>query len=231
MEQADKKEFLEWTEPVEGQAVIKEEDHKSLQAAFTKTRQREIALEVKLASKDKKSILEIEDKKLQDKVIKEIYWLNNLEELKLIHWETFYKEKEEDAEGSDDDRISKLEKELKLSKYYQSKLDLDWAIDEYKKANPLAFEDEWVEDKIIEELKYISSDLSTKERVRRAATIVLGNNSNIDVWYAALKQNQGNNNKVETTIKAEAKKTEMWTIFDSVIASHKRKEEFKKKFN
>lgn len=57
---------------------------------------------MRLVEKDKSEILNIPDKKLQNKIIKEIWWLDNLDELKLIHWDNFYKEhKSEDEELSD----------------------------------------------------------------------------------------------------------------------------------
>jgi hypothetical protein len=53
--------------------VVREEDYKNLQSSYTKANQERIDLATKLAEKDKSYILDIKDKKLQDKVIKEIY--------------------------------------------------------------------------------------------------------------------------------------------------------------
>ena len=105
MEQAWNTEFLNNTASWDGQAeqTIKVEDYKNLQSEFTKSRQSEIDLAIKLARKDKSEILNIKDYKIQSKVIKELYGLDNLEDVKLIHWEEFYKEKEtEDEDGSDE---------------------------------------------------------------------------------------------------------------------------------
>jgi hypothetical protein len=88
MEQTSNEEFLNGEASNDGQATqaaVKEEDYKSLQAEYTRANQEKINLAVKLANIDKKSIIEIGDKKLQDKVIKEIYGLNNIDEVKLIH--------------------------------------------------------------------------------------------------------------------------------------------------
>lgn len=60
----------------EGQTTkpaIKEEDYISLQSEFTRTQQDRISAYVKLATKDKKEILEINDRKIQSKVVKELY--------------------------------------------------------------------------------------------------------------------------------------------------------------
>ena len=52
-----------WT-PDNGQVqeIVKADDYKSLQSEFTKTRQSEIALAIKLVEGNKKSILELESK-------------------------------------------------------------------------------------------------------------------------------------------------------------------------
>jgi hypothetical protein len=53
--------------------VIREDDYKNLQSSYTKANQERIELATRLAEKDKSYILDIKDRKLQDKVIKEIY--------------------------------------------------------------------------------------------------------------------------------------------------------------
>jgi len=78
LEQSDNTEFLNGEAPNNGQAeqavnTVKEEDYKSLQAEYTRANQAKIDLSIKLANLYKNSILEISDKRLQDKVIKEIY--------------------------------------------------------------------------------------------------------------------------------------------------------------
>lgn len=198
MEQTDDTEFLNnsWA-PNDGQAqeqaqvnVVKEEDYKSLQAEFTRTKQSTIDLAIKLANKDKQSILEISDKKLQDKVVKEIYWLNNIEEVKLIHWDTFYKERENE-EDENEDKLSKLERELKLMKYNTSKSEIEKAIEDYRKENKILFEASDSEEKLREELKYISSEISAEDRVKRAGKIVFGiSNNPTDTAYLKLMETQ-----------------------------------------
>lgn len=174
----------------EGQATVNEERYKNLQAEYTKVRQWEIALAVKLANKDKKSILEIEDKKLQEKVIKEIYGLNNLEEVKLIHWDTFYKTDEE--KGDDEwDKYSSLEKEFKLMKFHQQKSEIEAAVEAIKKEQPLLFENKANEEKLIEELKYISTELPAAERVKRATSVLMSHLSPTDLWYLMMKEKGG----------------------------------------
>jgi hypothetical protein len=165
-----------------------EEEYKNLQAAFTKANQDKINTYVRLVEKDKKEILNIEDKKLQNKVIKELYWLDNIEELKLIHWDKFLKEdKSEDDELTD---IERLNNELKLLKHNQAKWELEKAIADYKKDNTIIFEDSTAEDKLREELRYISSELSINERINRASKIAFWIN-NIKEWYRQLQWTDG----------------------------------------
>ena len=192
LEQSSNEEFLNSEASDNGQALqntVREEDYKSLQAEYTRANQEKINLAVKLATKDKKSIIEISDRKLQDKVIKEIYWLNNIDEVKLIHWNTFYNETAQ--EEDDDDKFSKLERELKIMKYNQTKGELERFIEDYKKENKILFEWADAEDRLRDEIKYVSSELTAEERVKRAAKIAFGitNNPN-DAAYLKLIQSQ-----------------------------------------
>lgn len=207
--------------------VVREDDYKNLQSSYTKANQERIELATKLAEKDKSSILDIKDKKLQDKVIKELYWLNNLDEVKIIHWDKFYEDRTD--EDDDEDRTSKLEKELKILKYTQTKGEINSAIEEYKKENPIHFEDGEAEDKLKEELSYISDTLPHKERVRRAATIVFWNKREA---YDALKEKG-------TFVKADDKSDEnknkpednvVDNIFSHAISSSKSKITFKDRY-
>lgn len=236
MQEASNEELLNW-ESNEGQSqkteVIKEEDYKNLQSSYTRANQERIELAVKLAEKDKSSILDIKDRKLQEKVIKEIYNLNNIEEVKVIHWDKFYEERSNDY-NEDDDKMSMLEKELKLLKYSQTKWELESSINEYKKSNPLMFEDEWAEDKLKEELSYISDSLPIKERVRRAASIVFwNNNSPVDKAYLDLKEKWAyiKGDEKETNETKTKNSDELDNIFSYVLSNAKKKDTFTSKFN
>ena len=169
----------------QAQQSVNADDYKSLQSEFTKTRQAQIDLAVKLASTDKKSILEL-DKDLQDKVIKKIYWLDNLEELKLIHWDSFYKAKD-NSDEDEEDELTRIKKELELIKYNQNKSSLEWAIEQFKKDNKDIFNNEDAESKLRNELKYISTELNPNERINRAFRIAFGINPT-DAAYLAMKE-------------------------------------------
>lgn len=186
------------------------EDAKRLRDEFTQARQREINLAIKLAERDKKSILDL-DRETQNKVVKELYWLNNLEEVKLIHWDNFYSKQDWDEEESDD-RLAQLEREIKLSKYQREKQEIDSAIDELRRENPLAFEDSEVELKIKEELQYVSDKLPPKERVRRAASMFVVDRDSI---WRSIKET----GRATWTIKTETKETPVDSEVQTEIAS------------
>ena len=175
-------------------ATINEEDYKSLQSEFTKTRQREIDMAIKLVSKDKKELLAIQDKKLQEKVIKEVYGLANLEEVKLIHGNQFWEDGNNNTNDYDDDEsdILKIRKELDLMKYRSEKDTIEKEINSFKKENAILFDTEDAEDRLRDELKYISKELPAEERIKRASKAAFGilKNPN-DAAFIKLIQSQG----------------------------------------
>lgn len=76
MQQASGDELQTQVESEEGQpttTATTEEDYKSLQSEFTRTQQDRISAYVRLATKDKKEILDITDRKIQSKVVRELY--------------------------------------------------------------------------------------------------------------------------------------------------------------
>ena len=187
MQQTSEEELLkqQWASQWwQAQQQVNADDYKSLQSEFTKTRQAQIDLAVKLATSDKKSILEL-DKDLQDKVIKKIYWLDNIEELKVIHWNNFYEDRDNDED--DGDELTRIKKELELIKYNQNKNSLEGAIEQFKKENNDFFKSEDAEIKLRNEIKYISSDLSPNERINRAFRIAFWINPT-DAAYLALQE-------------------------------------------
>lgn len=189
-----------------------EEDYKNAQSFWTKKAQWELTFARKLVEKDKSEILNIPDKKLQNKIIKEVWWLDNLEEVKLIHWDNFYKEiKSEEEELSD---IEKLNKELLLLKHNQAKTQLENKVEDYVKTNPNLFKNEWNKDLLLEELKYISSELPVDERIKRASKIAFWVN-NINNGYLSLHSQWtyvewGWNDEVKVNSNTQE---EIWNIF------------------
>ncbi len=164
------------------------EEYKNLQAFSTKASQERIELAKKLVSKDPKEILAIDDIKLQNKVIKELYTYDNLDELKVMLPELF-EEKKEDGENNEDDRFAKLEKEQRLMRFKLEKEALASELEKVKLGSPtLEKAIPNFEERVKEELKYISSELPLQERVKRAVKMV---SSGTDVSIEALLALQG----------------------------------------
>ena len=146
--------------------------HKEASDALSQKAEQDIKTNIKLANLDPKEILSM-DSKMQNKVIGEIYWYNNVEELKLIQGEEFWKS------GEDQDLTSteELAQKVKLLEYQNKKWGVDRAIEEYVKDNKKIFEDDSEAlTKLNAELSYISDTLPVKDRVQRAWKILFWDN-------------------------------------------------------
>ena len=212
MQQASQNDELQnQVESEEGQSTVTattEEDYKSLHSEYTRTRQSEISAYVKLATKDKKEILDITDRKIQSKVVKELYGLDNVEEVEAIYGKDFWDEKKIEDDSDEDDKYLKLEKEIKLTRFQQEKRELDSAIQAIKDKNALQFENPETEEKLRDELRYISKELPLEERIKRASQIVLGNNQSnwSSVKETTNMQVKGQSNSDKTAEDSELKK-------------------------
>ncbi len=159
-------------EPNEGTPTNWEARHKEASDTLSKLAEQNIKTNVKLAQSSPEEILNMEPK-LQNKVIGEIYGYNNLEELKLIQWDEFWKGKEE-QEMTD---VETLSQKIKILDYQNKKSELTRAMEDYQKDNKEIFSDnEDALSKIESELAYISDTLPAKERVERAGKILFWDN-------------------------------------------------------
>ena len=211
MQQASEDELQNQVESEEGQPTVTattEEDYKSLQSEFTRTQQDRISAYVKLATKDKKEILDITDRKIQSKVVRELYGLDNVEEVEVIYGKDFWNEKKVEDNSDEDDKYLKLEKEIKLTRFQQEKRELDSAIQAIKDKNALSFENPETEEKLRDELRYISKELPLEERIKRASQIVLGNTTSnwSSVKETTNMQVKGQSNSDKTQEDSELKK-------------------------
>lgn len=179
--------------PTKEELQALEARHKEAADALSRKAEEELKTSIKLAKLDPKEILEMDGKK-QNKVISEIYGFNNLEELKLIKWDEFWKS-EEEKEFTDTEQLAQ---EIKLLKYKNKTSEVDRALEDYQKDNSRIFEDnEDALEKLKIELSYISESLPAKERVERAGRILYGDTKNYvdkttetylsmqDKWYSA----------------------------------------------
>ena len=146
--------------------------HKEAQDALSRKAEENIKANIKLAKLDPKEIVDM-DSKMQNKVISELYGYNNIEELKLIQGEEFWKGEEE----KDFNETETLAQKIKILEYQNKKSDVARALENYQKDNAKIFEDNPdALEKIEGEIAYISDSLPVKERVERAGKILFGNN-------------------------------------------------------
>ena len=189
--------------------TVPEEDYKNLQAFATRTRQFAIRTAIDAVEANPQYISSIEDKSVQDAVVKHKYGFDNYEQLIAVMWDNFSQSNSNDWGNGDENIPTKLEKEVRLLKYQQEVTQIDNAIAEYKMSNPQMFAEEDAEQKLREELKFISDKLPIKERIRRSAQIALA--PVVDpssVAFAALNLGRTPTNSGNPNPKVDAKELE-----------------------
>lgn len=149
-----------------------EADKLALQAEYTRTRQALIEVSVEQAKANPTYLNSIKDTKLQNSVVKQLYGFDTYDQAVAVLGQDFNASSNDDGNG-DEDRTLKLEREIKLMKYNSSKSEVENAIKDYKLTNPQYFVDSTAEDKLREELKFISGELPIEERIKRASHIAL----------------------------------------------------------
>jgi len=177
-----------------------EEEYKNAQAFGTKAQQERIKLAEKLVAKDPKELELMDDIALQNKVINNLYGASDLDELKILKPELF-SDAQESNEGEDDE-LAELQKKVKIMEYKATQWIVNNEIESITKENKdLVDTIPDFDAKIKEELKYISSEISPKERVQRAFRLVAWSNNTNDAYLAL----QGKTTKKDK--KSEADKT------------------------
>lgn len=155
--------------PVDQKTTVAVEDYKNLESFATKSRQDAIKFAKMLAEANPKSIESIDDEKIQQKVIKELHWYDSLDELKIFKPEIFEEESEKQKQNTSEDKryenlmnlLNKNKLEDEITKQTQTIWKASEAIPDFK-------------DKVLSELKNISSELSNEERVSKAIKLVTG---------------------------------------------------------
>ena len=182
----------QWDEP----KTYSDEEYKNAQSFGTKARQDLISMTEKLIKANPKELEDMEDIKLQNKVIENLYGANSLEELKIISPEIF-EDKKADNNDDNDDELTKLQRKVQLMEYKNNQGALKNAIDGIKSSNrDLADTIPNFEQEMEKEMKLFSSDLSIKEKAERALKLVGGSTPASAEAYLALQW--------QTTIKAKA---------------------------
>lgn len=189
--------------------TVPEEDYKSLQAFATRTRQFAIKTAIDAVEANPNYIASIDDKSIQDAVVKHKYGFDNYAQLVAVMWENFSQSNSQDGGNDDENAPTKLEKEVRLLKYQQEVTQIDNAINEYKMSNPHMFTEEGAEQKLRDELVNISTNLPVKERIRRSAQIALVPTVDpSNVAFAALNLGRTPTNSGNPNPKVDAKELE-----------------------
>lgn len=133
--------------------LIPKKDYLELQSQSTKWRQNQIDVAIKLVGKDKSEINTLTDDKLKDIVAKQLFGYSTYDEMVAIEGNDFSTPTDI---GDDEDKVRKLEKQVKILSYQQQVKELDNAIAKYKAANPSYFTSTDGEVELKESLKLIS---------------------------------------------------------------------------
>lgn len=188
-----------------------EKQYKELQGEFDRRNEASFQKDLKLAELNKKYILDV-DQKTQNKLIKELYGYDNLEELTTMHGDNFYEDK-----GGDDgevDEIQELKKKVKLMELKANKWATEDAIEAYVGRHEDVFKDTKALEKLRDELKYVSDNLSPKERVERAGKLAFG--AYVDKKsdaYLALQEVQINKERSNIWVTPAENNSEIENIF------------------
>jgi len=171
-------EFKKDKDPEKGQPkTYSEEEYKNLQAFSTKANQWLIDTSKKLIEANPKELLNM-DSTIQNKIIKDKWGYDNIDELKSFLPEVLW-EGEPEIINNDkwgNDIYNSLKREQEMLKYKLNKKEIDDEVDKYMSTHSQLLNSvPQFKEKVIEELKYISSDLTNKERVSRATKLVSGN--------------------------------------------------------
>lgn len=147
--------------------TVSVEDYKNLQGFATKDRQELIRTKVELARLNPKSIADISDVKLQNKVIEEIFpSFKTLEEVKLVKGERFWESNDEDLDDTE-----KIKREMTMLRHQMQTREIETAIREYKASHPKVMDTPEKEAELRENLSLISGNLPPEERVKKAAKL------------------------------------------------------------
>lgn len=186
-----------------------EQMFKDTQSSFTKAQESKIEMAKIIADTDPSKLKDISDEKVVRKILQDKWSVDSLDELQMLYPDVL-KTKQEIDESWDESKLEKMEREMKLWRYKETKTKTEEAIASALAANSLLKEGiPDVEDRIKEEMKYISQDLDANERVRRAVTIVAGSNGVEDNafhllrWVTTQKSSKQDSDKTDANLKRQ----------------------------
>ena len=144
------------------------DSEKELQAEYTRTRQSLIDMTAELVEANPKKLESIDDIKLRNSVVKKLYGVDSLAELKAIHGEKYWES------GDDLDDVEKLRRDFNKLKLITTREKEEMAIESFKSANPTLFKEQDAMEKLNKALDMLSKDIPHQERIKAAATIAFG---------------------------------------------------------
>lgn len=181
-----------------------EKRYKDTQWFATKKNQALIDFARTQVEKDPVSIKDVPDKDVQKKILQDKWGVDSIDELETLYPEVLKVGGKDKEQEDEEDKFATLEKKVKLMEYKETKTKTQDAISEIKSTykDVIATIDGF-DEKLLEEMKYISQDLSPKERVSKAFKVVASGVEASDV-YSLLQGLTAPKSSEKETISQEA---------------------------
>jgi len=155
------------------------------QASYTKANQEKIDLAKLLVEQNPKNVEKISDVKLQNKILQDKWQVDNIEELKTLFPDYA---KSEDDDEDDLSEIETIKRELKLMKYKNKKESTREALVSIALQNKeVVWSISDFEQKMRDELKFISESVEPNERMKKAFQLVVGSDWNSADAYSIMQ--------------------------------------------
>lgn len=162
-----------------------EKRFKDTQASFTKSQQEKVEMARMLVEVDASNIEKIQDEKVMKKILKDKWDVESLEELKIMF--PNYNKKPDGEEETDE--LELLKQKVRLMEHNTTKTKIK---EEIERATNWDYKDIIAtipdfQSKLETEMKFISGELSPRERVEKAVRLVINGNVSPANAYAILQ--------------------------------------------
>lgn len=160
-----------------------EKRYKDTQWFATKKNQALIDFARTQVEKDPVSVKDIPDKDVQKKILQDKWGVDSIDELETLYPEVLKSSGGKKEWEDEEDKLATLEKKVKLMEYKETKTKTQEAISEIKSTyKDIIATIDGFDEKLLEEMKYISQDLSPKERVSKAFKVIASSIEANDVY-------------------------------------------------
>jgi len=191
---------------------------KDTQASFTRAQQEKVEMAKMLVESNPANIKNISDEKVRNKIIQEKWWVETLDQLEYIYPDYAKKPNDGWGDGEDGDvsEIEKLNREVKFMKLQNVNTKTKEAlIDVSEKYGEVIKTIPEFDTKLQSELKYISEQLSPKERVEKAFKLVVNSNGSTANAFSIMQWIDNWNNNVDIEDKKD--KNKKWSPLDNAF--------------